>query len=307
MTDATIRQATPASPAGRGTAGHVTVRPVSDAVGAEIGGVDLARLADAEFEAIVEAWDRHNALLFRDQSLDHDALIAFSRRFGELEHAPVMENGRTPVPGHPEIYVVSNVLGADGRPIGSLGAGEAVWHTDMSYLENPPDASMLYAVEVPPEGGDTWLAGMCRAWETLPDDLKRAIEGRSIKHDGTFNSGGYRRAGVEVREDPRESVGTPHPIVCAHPRTGRPALYLGRRRLAWVVGMELEESERLLDALWAHATRDELTYKHRWRVGDLLLWDNRATLHRRDPFDAEQRRIMYRTQIKGSTEPRAAA
>jgi taurine dioxygenase len=289
------------------SADHVTVRPLSDAVGAEIGGVDLTRLTDAELDAIVAAWDRHNALLFRDQTLTPDDLVAFSRRFGALEEAPVMENGRTPVPGYPEIYVVSNVLGPDGKPIGSLGAGEAVWHTDMSYLENPPDASMLYALEIPPEGGDTWVAGMCRAYETLPADLKRAVEGRSIKHDGTFNSGGYLRAGVQAKEDPRESVGTPHPIVCAHPRTGRPALYLGRRRLAYVMGLPLDESEALLDALWAHATREEHVFAHRWRVGDLLLWDNRATLHRRDPFDANARRIMHRTQIKGSTEPRAAA
>ncbi len=282
------------------------IKPLSPAVGAEVVGVDLNTLDEAGFAAIVQAWDGYNALLFRGQSLDNDQFIAFARRFGELEHAPIMENGRTPVPGYPEIYVVSNVKGADGKPIGSLGAGEAVWHTDMSYLETPPDASMLYALELPPTGGDTWLAGMCAAYEGLPADLRQAIEGRRIKHDGTFNSGGYVRAGVDVKEDPRESPGAYHPIVCAHPRTGRPALYLGRRRLAYVEGLSLEESEALLDRLWEHAARPEYAFAHKWRVGDILMWDNRATLHRRDPFDATARRIMHRTQIKGATAPMAA-
>ena len=282
------------------------ISPLTEAVGALVEEVDLANLSDADLAGIVEAWDTHNALLFRGQNLDDDQFVAFAARFGELEHAPIMENGRTPVPGYPEIYVVSNVKGEDGKPIGSLGAGEAVWHTDMSYLENPPDASMLYAREVPPAGGDTWLAGMGAAHDGMPADLAAAVAGKRIKHDGTFNSGGYKRAGVEVKEDPRESVGAYHPIVCAHPRTGRPPLYLGRRRLAYVEGLSLEESEALLDRLWEHATRPEFTFAHQWRVGDILMWDNRATLHRRDPFDAETRRIMHRTQIKGATAPMAA-
>lgn len=282
------------------------IRPLSPAVGAEVVGVDLADLSAAAFDGVIEAWDAHNALLFRDQTLDNDAFLDFARRFGELEHAPVMENGRTPVPGYPEIYVVSNVKDSQGRPIGSLGAGEAVWHTDMSYLENPPDASMLYARELPPAGGDTWLAGMCAAYEGLPDDLRAAVAGRRVKHDGTFNSGGYVRAGVAVKDDPRESPGAYHPIVCAHPRTGRPALYLGRRRLAYVEGLSLAESDALLDRLWAHATRPEFSIAHRWRVGDILMWDNRATLHRRDPFDPAARRIMHRAQIRGATAPAAA-
>ena len=281
------------------------VRELTPAVGAEISDLDINLMTGGEFDRVVEAWDNHGGLLFRNQNLSNDAFVAFASRFGELEAAPVMENGRTPVPGYPEIYVVSNVIGSDGKPIGSLGAGEAVWHTDMSYLENPPDASMLYALELPPAGGDTWLAGMSAAYEGLPDDLKEKISGKRIKHDGTFNSGGFRRAGVEVREDPRESIGAYHPIVCAHPRTGRPALYLGRRRLAYVEGLELPESEALLDELWEHATKSEFVFAHKWRVGDLLVWDNRATLHRRDPFDAKARRIMHRTQIKGATAPNA--
>ena len=284
----------------------IRLRPISDALGVEIGGVDLADPSEDHFAAIRAAWQAHSALLFRDQRLSDDNLIAFSRRFGTLDEAPVMECGRTAVPGKPEIYVISNVLGADRKPIGSLGAGEAVWHTDMSYLETPPDASVLYALEVPAQGGSTWLAGMNAALRALPDELRRAVEGRAIKHDATYNSGGFLREGARADDDPRTAAGAVHPIVCRHPETGVSTLYLGRRRNAYVVGLELAESEALLDRLWAHATRPEFTTAHRWRVGDLLMWDNRCTLHRRDAFDQSMRRVMHRTQIQGKLRPRPA-
>ncbi|MDB5811678.1 MAG: putative TauD/TfdA family dioxygenase [Betaproteobacteria bacterium] len=284
----------------------IQVRPLSAAVGAEIAGVNLARINDAQFAAIENAWTNHSALLFRGQQLDHDALLSFSRRFGELDPPPVNENGKKFVDGYPDIYVVSNIIGADGTPIGSLGAGEAVWHTDMSYLSEPPDASLLYAVEIPPSGGDTWLCGMIAACKSLPAALRDAVKDRSIKHDGTYNSGGYLRAGLTASDDPVNSVGTPHPIICVHPPSGKPTLYLGRRRNAYVVGLPRDESEALLDELWAHASRPEHSFAHRWRIGDVLMWDNRTTLHRRDPFDASARRLMYRTQIKGKAKPRRA-
>jgi taurine dioxygenase len=289
----------------RSTTRRIAVRPVSPAVGAEILGVDVARLTDEEFAIIEAAWYRHSALVIRDQSLSDADLVAFSRRFGELDAPPVNENGKTFVPDRPEIYVVSNVIGPDGVPIGSLGAGEAVWHTDMSYLDAPPDASMLYALEVPPEGGDTWVCSMEAAYAAMPAALRERVRGLRIKHDGTYNSGGYLRKGLTPTDDPMTSVGTPHPVVCAHPVTGRPVLYLGRRRNAYVMGLSREDSEALLDELWRYATLPENAYAHRWRVGDLLMWDNRSTMHRRDPFDAESRRVMHRTQIKGQAAPRA--
>jgi taurine dioxygenase len=285
----------------------LTVRPLNPAVGAEISGVDVARLTEAQFAAIEEAWYRHSAILIRGQRLADADLIAFSRRFGELDNPPVNENGKTFVADHPEIYVISNVAGPDGVPIGSLGAGEAVWHTDMSYLPEPPDASLLYALEVPPSGGDTWLCGMEAALGALPPALLERVRDLRIKHDGTYNSGGYLRKGLEATDDPVNSVGTPHPVICAHPTTGRPVLYLGRRRNAYVMGLTLEESEALLDELWRYATLPANCFAHRWRVGDLLMWDNRSTMHRRAPFDASRRRIMHRTQIKGRVTPRPFA
>jgi alpha-ketoglutarate-dependent taurine dioxygenase len=281
---------------------HFTVIPSGSALAAEIRGLDIRAVTDEDFAAIHRAWLDNLVLLFRGQMLTDDDLIRFSRRFGELDWAPVQETGRRFVEGHPEIYVVSNVI-EKGEPIGSLGAGEAVWHTDMSYIPEPPKASMLYALEIPPAGGDTGFVNMYCGYEALPADLKGRIAHLSVKHDGTYNSGGYVRQGIAAVDDPVTSPGAVHPLVYRHPETGRPALYLGRRRNAYIPGLPLAESEALLDELWRYATRDEYTWYNNWRVGDLVLWDNRCTMHRRNPFDSESRRIMHRTQIKGVTRP----
>jgi taurine dioxygenase len=272
------------------------------ALGAEVRGVDLRTLDAAQFAAIERAWYAHQVLLLRGQTLGDDDLIAFSRRFGDLDWAPIQETGRRFVEGLPEIYIVSNVM-VNGEPIGSLGAGEAVWHTDMSYLEVPPMASMLYALEVPPVGGNTSFCSMYSVYQALPDTLKQRIANLTIKHDGTYNSGGYLRQGVTATDDPRTSPGAVHPLVCTHPANGRRMLYLGRRRNAYLMGLDVAESEALLDELWDFVARPEFAWEHVWQVGDLVLWDNRCTMHRRDPFDASSRRIMHRTQIKGSTAP----
>jgi taurine dioxygenase len=283
---------------------RMEVIPTGAALGAEVRGVDLTKMDDALFADIHRAWVEHLVLLFRDQHLSDEQLIAFSKRFGELDFAPIQETGRRFVEGYPEIYVVSNVV-ENGVPIGSLGAGEAVWHTDMSYIPEPPKASMLYALEIPPSGGNTGFVNMYSGYDALPSALKERIAGLMIKHDGTYNSGGYVRQGVTAVDDPVTSAGTVHPLVCLHPESGRRVLYLGRRRNAYIVGLPLAESEALLDELWRYATRDEYTWYNQWRVGDLVLWDNRCTMHRRDPFDADKRRVMHRTQIKGEARPSA--
>ena len=154
----------------------------------------------------------------------------------------------------PEIYIVSNVK-VNGEAIGSLGDGEAVWHTDMSYLEKPPKASMLYSLEIPDVGGNTSFCSMYAIYEALPAALKARIAGLKIKHDGTYNSGGYLRQGVTATDDPRTSPGALHPLVCKHPDSGRRMLYLGRRRNAYIDGLALAESEALLDELWSYVNR----------------------------------------------------
>ena len=285
-----------------GSAGDVTVIRTGVSIGAEVKGVDLKTMDDAGFARIRQAWLDHSVVLVRGQALGDDDLIAFSRCFGDLDWAPVQETGRRFVPGLPEIYIVSNIV-VNGEPIGSLGAGEAVWHTDMSYLALPPKASILYAIEVPPTGGNTSFCDMYAIYQALHPGLQHRIEELKVKHDGTYNSGGYVRQGVSPTDDPRSSPGAVHPLVCTHPETGRRMLYLGRRRNAYILALELEESEALLDELWAFVARPEFTWEHVWRVGDLVLWDNRCMMHRRDAFDPSARRIMHRTQIKGEQRP----
>ena len=276
----------------------ITVTPLAPALGAEVRGVDLHQLDSATFALVEEAWLRHLVLLFRGQRLSDPELLAFSRRFGELDPPGPNPYGAPFIPEHPEINVISNVK-VDGRPVGNLGDGEATWHCDMTYVDCPPRAALLHALEVPPSGGDSYWSNMYLAYETLPADLKEAIAGRRAVHDATYNSAGMMRKGMKPVTDPREAPGARHPLVVAHPQTRRPALFLGRRRNSYVLGLGLEESERLLDRLWEHATRPEFAFRQAWKAGDVLLWDNRVTLHRRDAFDPQSRRVMHRTQIRG--------
>ena len=280
------------------------VRPLG-VFGAEVQGIDLAHATNTEIDAIKKAWYRHDVLLFRNQQLTDDDLLSFSRHFGALDSPPNQGAGRKSPPGYPEVYIVSNVLDKQGEPIGALGDGEAAWHTDMSYVAQPPDASMLYSLEIPAQDGDTWFSSMKAALAKMPKTLVERIRTLDIKHDGTYDSGGFLRKGLKSASDPRTSVGTQHPVVIQHPVSDEPALYLGRRRNAYVMGLELAESERLLDEIWLYV--ETALYRHRWALGDLVLWDNRTTMHRRDAFDPKARRVMHRTQIKSSGAPRRAA
>jgi len=277
---------------------RVTVNPTEAALAADIEGIDLSgALSPETLDAIKQAWAEHLVLRFRGQSLSDDDLMRFSRQFGELDWAPIAAAKDAPE-GRQYVMVVSNVV-ENGQPIGQLGAYEAVWHTDMSYIAEPPSASALYSLEAPPSGGDTGFCNMYLAWEALPADLKEQVDGRLCRHDASRNSAGELRRGFVDAPDPSQTVGADHPLVRTHPVTGRKALFLGRRRNAYIPGLALADSETLLDALWAHATRPEFAWYQQWRPRDLILWDNRCVMHRRDAFDPNARRIMHRTQIKG--------
>ncbi|MFJ1251891.1 TauD/TfdA dioxygenase family protein [Cupriavidus sp. CuC1] len=278
---------------------RISVTPLQSSLGAEVSGIDLRQPVDDEvLAALREAWARHLVLRFRGQALSDPELLAFSRLFGELDPPGPNPYGKPFLSEFPEINVISNVK-VDGVPIGNLGDGEAVWHCDMTYVERPPRAALLHALEIPPGGGDTFWSDMYLAYETLPDHTKALISGRRAIHDATYNSAGMMRKGMKEVTDPREAPGAHHPLVIAHPDTRRPALFLGRRRNSYVLGMDLAESNALLDTLWEHATRPEFTFRQEWQLHDLILWDNRCTLHRRDAFDPNASRIMHRTQIKG--------
>ena len=277
-----------------------TVRPLSSALGAEVLGLDLAHPIDeATLKALHEAWMQHLVLLFRGQTLSDPALERFSARFGPLDRKPVYSDAVLDTTTSDYVCVISNVK-VDGQPIGDLGDGEAVWHTDMSYNELPPLGAALYALEVPSgPGGETGFSNMYRAYETLPHALRQRIRHLQCKHDATRNSAGGLRRGMSEARDPRESPGAIHPMVRTHPVTGRDALYLGRRHNAYIVGLPLAECEALLDQVWAHAAQPQFSWHHAWRAGDVLLWDNRCVMHRRNSFDPAARRVMHRTQIQG--------
>ena len=281
------------------------IQPSGGALAADVHGVDLTRpIGDAAFAQILDAWNRHLVLRFSGQQLDDPALMKFRARFGELDRVPLAaadidRANSGVVPEAVDWVAVIASVRKDGKAVGSLGSYELVWHTDMSYNPLPPRASLLYALEVPPDGGNTGFLNMHEAYETLPAELKRAVEGRSCIHDSSRNSAGELRKGFQRTLDVRQTPGAVHPLVRLHPVTQRKALFLGRRPGAYIHGLPVEESEALLDAVWAHATQERFAWYQKWRAGDLVLWDNRSVMHRRDAFDESLRRLMHRTQIVG--------
>jgi taurine dioxygenase len=280
----------------------VQIRNLSAALGAEVAGIDLSEaLPQAAIGAIEAAWRERLVVVFHGQNLTDPQLIAFSNNFGELDPPGPNPYGEPFNKEHPELNVISNVV-ENGKPVGNLGDGEAVWHADMTYVDVPPKAAVLHALEVPPPeaGGNTYFADMFAAYESLPADLKKAVEGKIAVHDASRNSAGMLRKGYQEIADVRQTVGAHHPLVRTDPKSGRKALFLGRRPNAYVLGLEVAESEALLDALWAHATQPRFTMCHEWKVGDVLMWNNLSVLHRRDAFDPKTRRVMHRSQIKGN-------
>lgn len=282
-----------------GEAGHaLRVVPSGAALGADVVGVRLdTELDDATVEAIRAAWYEHQVLRFRDQRLSDTDLIAFGQRIGRLDRAPPRSASvKADTPESDYVLLISNVR-EGGVPIGELGDGEAAWHQDMTYKPDPPVGAILYGQEVPPEGGDTWFGNLALAYETLDPALRERIAALTCIHDITYDSGGRPRAGHVPTTDPRQAKGPAHPLVATHPVTGRRHLYLGRRGWAYVPGLSLEDSEALLDAVWAHARQPRFAWAQRWRVGDVILWDNRCTMHRRDAFDPASRRVLRRAQV----------
>jgi taurine dioxygenase len=277
----------------------ISIKHLDAALGAEISGIDLSKaVSQDDIDAIEDVWRERLVVVFHGQKLSDPQLIGFSNRFGELDPPGPNPYGEPFLKEFPELNVISNVV-ENGKPIGNLGDGEAVWHADMTYIDMPPKAALLHSLEIPPAGGNTHFANMFKAYETLPADLKKAVAGKIAVHDASRNSAGMLRKGYREVTDVRETVGAHHPLVRTEPGSGRKALFLGRRPNAYVLGLSVAESEALLDALWEHATQPRFAMCHVWQVGDVLMWNNLSVLHRRDPFDPKSRRVMHRSQIKG--------
>ncbi len=279
------------------------VKRQAGALGAEIGGVDLAgELGNAAFDAILEAFHEHAVLVFRGQDLSPEAQVAFSRRFGPAI-AHVLEGFR--LTDNPEVFLISNEV-EDGKPKGAIYAGQ-YWHSDLSYSDRPALGSMLHAREVPGAGGDTMFASMEAAYRALSPTMREILSGLSAVHDyahayETVFSKLPNRPPMTEKERARVPPVT-HPIVRTHPETGRRSLFINPGFTRHIVGLLEEESAALLDFLFGHATRPEFIYRHQWQAGDVVLWDNRSTMHRAvADYDMTEVRHMHRTTI-GESRP----
>lgn len=268
----------------------VRCRPLSEAIGVEIIGVDASsNLPQQIVEAVRDAWRANGVILLRGQKLDEAAQVAFASRFGQLGKVLHTHNGRSSLPG---VMYISNIR-ENGKLIGALPDGEMYFHSDQCYIEHPSVGTMLYAMEIPSRGGDTIFANMFAAYDALADDLKRAIDGLSA-----LNVYDYEKAATARGSEPREGVPSwAHPMVKTHPATGRKALYFNRLMTHHIVGMDRAESDALLARLFDHQEQERFLYRHVWTPGDLLMWDNRSTLHARSDFDASERRLMRRTVL----------
>jgi taurine dioxygenase len=267
-----------------------TVSPLSSALGAEIKGIDLRNPIDASLkQKFLDIWHRHLVVLLRNQVLDEDDQVRFAETFGTPARN---SSGRTFSTKHPCVMLVSNIR-EDGKPIGALPDGEMHFHTDQCHQAIPAKATVLYAIEVPSKGGDTLFANAYTAYETLPDEIKQRLAGRralnAYTSDSTLRSASY--------EDATASCW--HPIVRTHPVTGRKALYANRLMTREIEGLSRQESDALLSMIFDHQEQPRFVYEHVWRVGDILMWDNRCTLHARTDFSAGERRLLRRVAILG--------
>ena len=269
----------------------ITTRPLSAALGLEVLNVDLREpLTPAQITQLRDAWHTGLILLLRDQTLAEEDQVRFAECFGTLAKTINVHNTGS----HPAVMLISNIR-KDGKPIGALPDGEMHFHTDQCYVEKPAAATMLYAIEVPSVGGNTLFANAYLAYETLPAEIKRRIDGRKAINAYDYDNASTIR-GTRLREGvPQYS----HPVVRTHPATGRKALYVNRLMTIAIEGLPGAESDELLDLLFDHQEQQQFIYEHVWRVGDLLMWDNRCTLHARTDFSSAERRLMRRIAILG--------
>jgi taurine dioxygenase len=278
----------------------IDVGRIDGSFAGEVLGADLER--EADFAAVHRAFLDHGVIVVRDRPLSPEAQIAFSGRFGPLMGRRPSMSDKALMPGHPEITILSNRK-RNGEAMGLADAGR-YWHSDLCFEENPNLGTILHAVEVPPEGGDTLFADLELAYATLPDAVKRRIEGRRAAHTFAKHYREVMAQGSNRTPLTPEQVAalktTWHPIVRIHPETGRKALYVNPGHTTCVEGMDEAESAALLDSLYAHSVRPEHIYRHKWRVGDTVAWDNRRVMHNAQGYDmARYTRHMHRTCIHG--------
>jgi len=256
----------------------------------EISGADLSiDLTDTQFVEIKRLWLENKVAVFRDQNLEDDALVGFTKRFGPLfVHVRSQFNDAA----HPEIMLISNIK-EDGRNLGELGNGDLAWHSDQSYSARPVFSTLMYAIEIPEDGGGTWFCDTARAYERLPEGIKQRIAGLQQNFSIEVTVATQHVALSEEQRALKPPV--THPLVRTHPELGRKSLYLSPAHSTGIADLSEEEGASLLAELEDWAERPEFTYCHDWRVGDVVMWDNTSTMHRRDAFSPTARRMLKRT------------
>lgn len=269
--------------------------PLSDALGAEIRGLDLRRPQDAATTAALRAaWHEYLVIVLRGQEISAEDQRRFCSYFGEVGKRARAPEERNEPPGTPQGMMYVSNLRVDGKHIGSLPDGEMQFHIDQCYVERPAMGTALFAIEVPRAGGDTMFSNLYKAYDALPEAIKRRIEGRKAVHFYDYNS--MVRKSFAGREGVKHYA---HPVACTHPVTGRKALFVNRLMTGYIEGLEPAESEEILNQLFEVIERPAFVYAHKWRPGDLLLWDNRCTAHARTDFDPAERRHLRRFTIQG--------
>ncbi len=271
----------------------IEIVPRSPALGAEIRGVDLSKgVSDGEFATIIEAWHRYQVILFRDQQLpEEQQQVAFAQRFGELAEIHVPEYAGN----HPAVMYIGN-LKQNGENKGALPVGEMEFHIDQCYQPRPAKGTMLYAIEIPSEGGQTLFANGYKIYEALPAWVKDRIADLKAVHVYDYSGAVTDRSNMVGIT---EGISCAHPVVRAHPATGRKSLFVNKLMTHHIESLEWDESEKLLNLMFEIISRPEFCYEHEWRVGDLLLWDNRCTLHARRDFNPAERRWLRRVTVLG--------
>lgn len=281
---------------------NFTLRPLSSALGMEVSGLDLTQPQSPEvIEALRKVWHEHALLLFRGQNLTHEQHVAFSRSFGALDNHDAIQKFRHPE--HHEVLLVTNYESGGKR----LAVGRQ-WHSDLSTTTRPAKGSLLYCSELPPVGGDTMFANMYRAWETLSPGLQDMLDGRWALHDMTIaRETRLARSSDELADIRRRNPPVYQPVARVHDESGRKALYVAEMTTVRFEHMTEEESAGLLQYLYRHSVEPENVYRHQWKVGDLMMWDNRSAMHiALADYDQTQRRMMYRTTLLGSPSGRVA-
>jgi taurine dioxygenase len=274
------------------SAGTFQIRPLAAQIGIEVLGVDLSHpLDDARFREIEQAWQENCIVLFRGQQISEDDQVRFAERVGPLARVLHKHNGASK--HHAGVMFISNIR-ENGELIGALPDGEMYFHSDQCYVERPCAATMLYAIEIPSQGGNTLFANMYAAYDALPAELKARLIGLKAVNVYDYDASPTKRSVVRA-DAPRAA----HPIVRTHPATGRRALYVNRLMTDHIIGLERSESDTLLARLFDHQENPAWIYEHNWQIGDLLMWDNRSSVHARTDFAAIERRLLRRSVVLG--------